>query len=408
MIRSLLRSCGRFLTAVLLLALLLCAFEVWMRWERVQSTEESRGQTSLDDVVVPSRTTWRNVVPLLKLQMPLADRTSTPLLTNEFGMRGPAIVVPKPSAVYRVLCLGGAGVFGLGLRSEETLPEQLQLLFAQHQLAHVEFWNAGCPKSGPLVNYLRLRQQLLATQPDMILYCLHPSELAFDLDVRGGVSIDQTGRPMFASHPAAINSSADSVGTFCQEFATLDFLYGQLVSTLPAQSPPSLSSSAAESPDLESLIALHALCMESDIRLIVSLIPEATPHPQASTIVDQLGESLAQSGVSAQQVVHWPHDLHQPEIDRTRLFDHTSGQLTPYGNAVYARTIANFIAEQVPEILETPLIAPPEALHPMLNTNTLNPNTPSPAVRNDMLNPPADLSRTARIDHHPPPSTVIR
>ncbi len=202
MIRSILRTFGRFLAAVVLFGLILCAVEVGFRWNRFDSTMKVSSSNSgelVHQIVKPSPTTFLEVTPLLETEMPVSLTEQTVLQTSEFGTRGKELTVPKPPGVFRVLCLGGSGLFGLGVREEETVTAQLHSLFAENGLKHVEFVNAGCPGSGPLTNYLRLRQRFLALQPDLVVLCLRPEELELDLDVRGGLTLDEQGNPVFAS-----------------------------------------------------------------------------------------------------------------------------------------------------------------------------------------------------------------
>ncbi len=67
-----------------------------------------------------------------------------PARINNFGFRGPDFQMPKPSGVYRIICLGDSVTFGWSLEDSETYPAQLQNLLRQkHPGCKMEVINLG-------------------------------------------------------------------------------------------------------------------------------------------------------------------------------------------------------------------------------------------------------------------------
>jgi lysophospholipase L1-like esterase len=94
-----------------------------------------------------------------------------PIHINSQGLRGKEIPVEKRNS-YRVLALGESTTFGFTIRpSEQPWPELLEDLINQRLKPPrpVEVVNAGMPIVDLAVNVRRLRDQLLAFKPDMII-----------------------------------------------------------------------------------------------------------------------------------------------------------------------------------------------------------------------------------------------
>ncbi len=364
MIRPILRTVSRFSAAVVLLALLLCAIEVWFRWDRVRlQVSQSESIHGLKDVVKPSSTTYLEVVPLLDIEMPIGVNEQTQLKTNEFGTRGEEIVVPKPKGTYRVVCLGGSSVFGLGIKEDETLPAQLQKLFDENGLGQVEIINAGCPGSGPLTNFLRLRQRLMALQPDLILFCTNPDDVSLDPEVRGGLTLDARGLPAFSTHPVLNESSRNELDLICREFATADWLIGKVApffgsSSGEGGSAPNLSGEAVP---LTPYVAMWEFSRSMNSQMMISIIPNSwSLQSQIGSVRSRnpdsferdLRTSFAGRGTQSTVVIHNPTQLFQKTGEQL-YFSGQNGQLTPAGTLQYARSIANSMVKLNPEILQS-------------------------------------------------------
>ncbi len=365
MIRPLLRTVSRFFAAVVLLALILCAVEVWFRWDRVHSQVGKNGSIhSLSDVVKPNSTTYLDVVPLLEIEMPTGLSEQTMLKTNEYGTRGGDIVVPKPKGIFRVVCLGGSSVFGLGLEDGETLPGQLQKLFNENGLGQVEIINGGCPGSGPLTNFLRLRQRLMALQPDLVLFCTNPDDVNFDLQVRGGLTMDAQGVPAFSTHPAFDGRASDDLDLVCKEFATADWL----VETVGPFLGASRDENQAVIPVLDEELSLTPYVMmwqfsrSIDSQMMISIIPNSWASESeigsvrsrnADSFERDLHTLFADRGIQSTALIHNPSQLFQQTGEQQPYFHERNGQLTSTGTLQYARSIANAMVILNSEILQT-------------------------------------------------------
>lgn len=389
MIRQILRTISRFTAAVVLLSLSLCAVEVWFRWERLNaSTLHSTQANSLLDVVQPHPTTFLAVSPLLDLEMPTGLTETTRLQTNEFGLRGGEVLVPKPASLFRVICIGGSGIFGLGIRQEETVPFQIEKLFHENGLGHVEFLNAACPGCGPLANLLRLRQHLMILEPDLILFCASPDDVTVDADVRGGLTLSSDGSPAYASHPFLEGTAINELDRLSQEFATVDLLIQKAGPYLGLKTNEKLTEAAdAEtSPDLTPFINIWDLTKALECRFIISIVPNAwTIKPavgqvqsrNASAFERDLQTVFAERGISTLSLIHNPIELFQqmsnsPQPDQQAIFREQNGQLTPYGISLYARSIAKSLVDFHPEILTKP--QQPASLPQPLPTSPLDTN----------------------------------
>lgn len=93
--------------------------------------------------------------------------------TNNFGFRDEDISVPKPSDVFRIVCIGGSTTEE-GPTEQETYPNILEkLLQQQSQDPHkikIEVINAGIPGVSANKLWLRLPDFLLM-EPNLIIYC---------------------------------------------------------------------------------------------------------------------------------------------------------------------------------------------------------------------------------------------
>lgn len=89
--------------------------------------------------------------------------------TNNVGLRGPDITLPKPPGTYRIVCIGGSTTFE-GPRNHLTYPAMLQKKFREHfKTDRIEVINGGvnginsAGELGEFQNYLRL-------EPDLVVH----------------------------------------------------------------------------------------------------------------------------------------------------------------------------------------------------------------------------------------------
>ncbi|TWT51610.1 hypothetical protein KOR42_34980 [Thalassoglobus neptunius] len=310
MFRSIARSLMRFVAACVLLVLILCAGEVWLRSQRVR-TALSEQPPSTVQLTRPNTTTYLEVIPLIEQTVGDPSANQFTIRTNEYGLRGESVTVPKPEGVYRILCLGADDVFGSTIREEETVAGQLQTMFQQAGLNHVEVLNGGCPGSGPLTNYLRLRQSLMILKPDLVIYTLSPSDLPKDSDLTGGLTLCENGHPAFARHPTCSADQENLLATLTEEFVIASWLSENSAAITGFDAPAKSSTRPVVPKDLElgisAFLEMQDLLAAFDCKLLVSILPKNSAEPATGEKVPEPARELTarlQQAITDLQLEH--------------------------------------------------------------------------------------------------------
>jgi hypothetical protein len=282
--------------------------------------------------------------------------------TNEFGLREPSAMVPKPRGVYRILCLGGEDLFGVQVPEEQTAPRQLEEILSGYTELEVEVLNGGCPGAGPLVHLLRLRQHLLSLQPDLVVLCIRPEEVHRDRHVRGTVRLDDADHPAFAIHPSHSSEGSELLNGLCEEFVTVDWLVGATGDALGLRggattpAPPETGSG-----DLSPVIGMHRLVTSGYGNLAVSIMPRHSmldPGNREEATLDaglerDLLEVIEAAGLREQIPVDNAVPVFRQFPEGGELFFPDSGDLSPRGNLLYAQTLARMILTHVSGVWTT-------------------------------------------------------
>lgn len=88
---------------------------------------------------------------------------------NSLGMRGDAVVSPKPPNTFRVVCLGDSITFGEGVHEELTYPHLLQRILAKEfPTLTVEVINAGVQAYGIRESAAFFFARCRALEPDVV------------------------------------------------------------------------------------------------------------------------------------------------------------------------------------------------------------------------------------------------
>lgn len=377
MIRSCLRTLTRFVTAVLLLCLLLCAVEVGLRGHRLwQNLDQSGFSPDGTGLTIPDPVTYIAIRPRYEQTLSFSETETIPVRTNEFGLRGPTVGVPKPRGIFRILCLGGESVFGTGVPEELALSSQLQQLLAERTHLQVEVLNGGCPGAGPLVHVLRLRHHLLNLQPDLVLLCLDPQDLLQDEHIRGLLRLDAGDVPAFAVHPSFTPHSHPLLNGLCSEFVTVERavdLTGNFLGWETGR--PRKVVLATSRPDLSALLDMHRLVSAGYGQLMISLSPNVwQADPRHADITRSAGDTAAVPGkIPAAGIANSADPLEQeirgllqqaelqervPVLnampafrqhpDTRSLYSPRTGFLTGEGNRYFAEVLARMIVDTVP------------------------------------------------------------
>lgn len=356
MFRSCLRSLTRFVTAVLLLGLMLCAVEVGLRALRVKERLDRPGRMLTPAyLTAPDAVCYLDVKRQQDISYPIADGETVQVRTNEFGLRGPTVVVPKPRGVYRILCLGGESLFAAGIPEDLTIPGQLRQLLSGRSQLRIEVLNGGCPGAGPLVHVLRLRHHLLSIQPDLVVLCLDPHDLLQDQQVRGVLRLDESDAPAFAVHPRFSSHGNDLLDRMCEEFITVEQgmdLTADLLGWKSGRTAP--SSITTSRGDLTVIVDMQHLVAAGYGSLAVSLAPNAwgadpRRESQNSDHLDRdLRALLQEAGLHDRIPVSNALPTFRHFAEARRLFSQQTGMLTAEGNRLYAEILARWIVETTP------------------------------------------------------------
>jgi hypothetical protein len=387
------------LLAALLLVCVICATEVGVRvmhWYQAVYGSGPAAQTTDTAIVVPGRETFLELQPLVSVDREIPETGEViAFRTNSFGLRGPEIELPKPSGVFRILCLGDETTLGADVAEEQTYCQQLQQLLQPLTDLKVEVVNAGLPGGCPLTCELLLRHRLLGIQPDLILLHCDESDVADDRAARRFTRLDADGVPLAAIHPVVSGRAASPVTQLYQEFAVLDLARTWLVDSLDSRDgvdaltrtsldrSPDVGQDGGDvtSADVDQAIArvpaMRDLARGIYCEFIVSTCPPpgggivsaASSGSQETRLVSNVEES--QSSISGRlaeltrehEIAYMAAaaDFAQPG----QLYLNGSSLLSADGHARYARALARIIYDRVPGVWtrqpapqETPGIAP--------------------------------------------------
>ncbi|WP_437205567.1 hypothetical protein [Planctomicrobium sp. SH664] len=351
MIRFLLCGMSRLIMAVLLLGLGVCALEVGLRaWQLRQRIAATTANESIE-LTVPSASSWIDVKPLVQIQRAAENGETIRIRTNEAGLRGPSVVVPKPRGVFRILVLGGDSVFGSETDNDHTVPARLSHHLSRNSSQAFDVVNAGCPGAGPLINLLRFRHQLATTQPDLVLLCLAQSDLMSDQPCRGALRLDDARQPAYAAHPRLSAQGYDIPDAVCCEFLTVDYLTRKLGSVAGfdrAAVPRPISSRSPAS--LAPVVPLQQLVTASFGQLLISIAPSnsllgAEPQKQPSDLEADLKALLQKTELDQLIPVQNALSDFLSTSDPRSLFYNDSGKLNARGNDLYAQSLARFVLQ---------------------------------------------------------------
>jgi lysophospholipase L1-like esterase len=132
---------------------------------------------------------------------------SVDIRTNRYGLRWPDPVLPKPAGVFRILILGDSFTFGFPVRDDEAFC----FLIEQGLRAKgypVEVINAGVSGYSPTLQYVSLRDEYLAFEPDLVLLWYDLGDLQEDAWYQKNLVYDASGR-ILRCDPAYTNGRFD-------------------------------------------------------------------------------------------------------------------------------------------------------------------------------------------------------
>ena len=197
---------GRFLKpllfAVLALALMPCVLEFWLRVQEFRIGRPILTGDAKNKLVAPSWLTHHQLKP--SRQITLKDPDSGEVFetqTNSFGLRGSEPVVPKSHDTIRVIVLGDETILGLEVADDETFTARLQERLKTVWQRPVEVLSAAVPGDCPLISALRLRHELAALRPDLVICHFDMSDIADDYSLRRLTVLGRNDEPLACPHP---------------------------------------------------------------------------------------------------------------------------------------------------------------------------------------------------------------
>lgn len=202
MIRRLCRFLKPLLLAVLTLAVLPCVVEFWLRWQEFRIGRPILSGDPKNDLLAPSWLTHHQIKP--SRQVTLRDPDSGKVFdtqTNSFGLRGPEPALPKPQDTIRIVVLGDETILGLEVADSETFTARLQEQLAAAWRRPVEVINAAVPGDCPLISALRLRHELAALRPDLVICHFDMSDVADDYSLRRLTVLGRGDEPLACPNP---------------------------------------------------------------------------------------------------------------------------------------------------------------------------------------------------------------
>jgi len=100
----------------------------------------------------------------------MAIKKSEDNQVNEFGFRGPEIIMEKPANTYRIFTIGGSSMYSADSLNDETISYHLQKKFNQYDLGvKIEVINAGIPGAWSATETAMIKDKLVEFAPDLLL-----------------------------------------------------------------------------------------------------------------------------------------------------------------------------------------------------------------------------------------------
>ena len=95
---------------------------------------------------------------------------SEDIQVNEFGFRGPEIIMEKPANTYRIFTIGGSSMYSAASLNDETISYHLQKKFNQYDLGvKIEVINAGVSGAWSGTETAMIKDKLVEFAPDLLL-----------------------------------------------------------------------------------------------------------------------------------------------------------------------------------------------------------------------------------------------
>lgn len=384
MIRRLGRFLKPLLLAVLTLAVLPCVVEFWLRWQEFRIGRPILSGVPQDEFVAPSWKTHHQLKPSRRLSIKNPDTGEVfETQTNSFGLRGSEPAIPKPLDTIRVVVLGDETVLGLEVADEETFAVRLQEKLTAAWRRPVEVINAAVPGDCPLISALRLRHELAALHPDLVICHFDMSDVADDYSLRRLTVLGRGDEPLACPHPL-LEKPARGVGEKVGDhFLSARFAQRKLADFWRTKRPEEFTDdidsplgkyawvmddppdwSQYIQPAFSGLADVHKAASLSASRLLITTSPapwqvsarassgrgvrEACGIPDGAVYQSELPfRALAESEYVKQRglVICDSSAAFREAANSDQLFLNNAPRLSAAGHELYATTVARFLAE---------------------------------------------------------------
>lgn len=194
--------------ALFALGFILGAIEVALRVHHSWLVQSQSERLDFQSLATPS---WKfhHALKPLKSTVRRNPDTHLPvtLRTNNLGLRGELVAVPKPADVFRILYLGDEAVFAGEVEEDETFCRLIETELTSSQGRRFEVINAGIPGYCPLLSYLQFEHSLACLDPDLLVLHFDLSDVADDHYYRRHARLDSEGLPLLCAH-SSLQSAA--------------------------------------------------------------------------------------------------------------------------------------------------------------------------------------------------------
>ena len=187
--------------ALIALFAVIAGLELALRLHDSFTETSAHAPTDEWGLTVPSGTVHHALRPLISQVEHNPDTgAAVRITTNSFGLRGAELVVPKPNNVFRIVCLGDEQLLAPQTAASKTFCVRLQNLLQPRTGFRVEVVNAGVPGYCPLLSFLQVRHSLLTLQADLFILNFDMSDVSDDHRYRRQTQIDGSSTPLACAH----------------------------------------------------------------------------------------------------------------------------------------------------------------------------------------------------------------
>lgn len=367
MIKAATKSIKHFITAAVLLLLMLLLAEVFLRasGNDTAPTITSRTCALHHSVLVPSSTTHHEMQRLAETEI----IPGVPFSTNSLGLRGPQPTVSRQPGKTRVLILGDETILGAHLKQDETVTGRLSQ-FAAHSGQNLEVINAGVPGFCPVLSWLQFEHELRKLRPDVVVLHFDMTDVSDDAEyrnlIRSGESQQICCHTLLSRNRRASNPFVRMIcdSSVCNWFRSKTGMLADSDSQGTNQLQRQFEWTESSRSDLRLPIkhAMHPIQLfseaatEQGFQLLVSTSPvpwqtnEANDFPKLAKkiavsskwpVMDDLPHRVLSSMCGKLGVVFCdPTPAFRKFSQPSKLFLADDYRLSNYGTALYAREIA--------------------------------------------------------------------